>query len=124
MAQHYRRALVGAAIGFVAFVPAFLVVLLETGFGHGTYFYPRLLFPYWILLASARGQLVASTSPSTETMLGMVWLIVTTLQFPIYGYVIGRSLTPGGKRWPSLALLLVHVVATASSFYVDGGMPW
>lgn len=124
MAQANRRALVGAAIGFAAFVPAFLVVFLELGFGHGTYFYHRVLFPYWILLVSAWGQLVTSTSPRAETALGIVWLVVTTLQFPIYGYVIGRSLTPGGKRWPSLALLLVHVVAAACSFFIDGGMPW
>jgi hypothetical protein len=57
-------------------------------------------------------------------MLGILWLTVITLQFPAYGYVVGRSLERGGKRWPAVALLLVHILATVTSFFIDGGMPW
>jgi hypothetical protein len=79
------------------------------GVGHGNYLLAIVLFPYAALVAVILDHFFSSTIPT---------IAMATLQFPVYGTLIGL-----GRRWARggvvvSALLVLHSIATAIALLV------
>lgn len=94
-----RRGTVGLIVGMICTIPAAVLAVGSMGAGHGTYFLARLLYPFATIVAKVSGGI-----PLFGALLSLV-------QFPLYGYLIGSwSGTPNaiGK---SGILAAIHVAA-------------
>jgi hypothetical protein len=102
-----RPVLTGLLVGIAIEVPAMLLAILSGGAGHGDYLLARALFPLPMLL----------------TLLGpaalpIIW-IGCTLQWPLYGVLIGRS---ARERRPRVAtgLAVLHLSAAIACLALPG----
>lgn len=92
----------GVGIGTLVTGPAILAAIMSGGAGHGSYITARLLFPFSILISQLEGSI------------GPVAMGVGLLQFPLYGALIGRTVT--AKISSIFLLATAHLVAVLVSF--------
>ncbi len=86
----FRFVLAGMAVTPVAIV----IAIANSGFGHGSDWVGRTIFPWSSLL------------PGTYSDASTLNFLATLLQFPVYGLIVGY----GGKRSAGL-MLVVHAFA-------------
>jgi hypothetical protein len=87
-------------------IPTLALAIASTGGGHGTYFMARLLFPLTMLSTWLFGSI---TNPL---------IVAAVLQFPVYGFVIGRGFGQGRAIKPILIVLFIHVFLAVFAFVV------
>lgn len=86
----------------MVFTPvAIVVAIADSGFGHGSDWVGRTIFPWSSLL------------PGTYSDASILNFLTILLQFPVYGFIIGY----GGKRSTGL-LLVVHAFAVVIEKHV------
>ena len=104
-----RGLVVGTFVGFVGVV-ALGFAIAAAGAGHGTYIPAKLLFPFTML------------SGVFGDSLTLPYLVVALVQFPLYGFILGRVLPSPHYRAYLVCLLCVHfamvgvVLASNDSF--------
>jgi hypothetical protein len=92
--------LVGMAVTPVCLALAWI----SAGAGHGTYGMARVFYPYSMLLVRLTGSL---TTPL---------LVLAVTQFPMYGCVLGLSVSHPRMRHALLILFALHVAAVVGTF--------
>ncbi|WP_183926517.1 hypothetical protein [Sphingomonas sp. BK069] len=95
--------LTGAGIGAVIAAPAILAAIMSGGTGHGSYVAARVLFPFSMLLTRLEGEI------------GPVAMGAGLLQFPLYGALVGRTVTVKTDR-AVFFVAAVHLVAGLACF--------
>lgn len=81
-----------------------LFAILFAGGGHGTYFPVKVLFPYTMISASILGTI---TSP---------FILLSIVQFPIYGFALGVANKKGWFVPAAGFILLLHFTALILCF--------
>ena len=99
----------GFALAMLVSVLAFMAAVASGGAGHGDYVAARALFPLPMLLTLLEGGAV-----------GAISIVVGLLQFPVYGALLGWSIT---RRHYVMAVVvtLAHVIAASVCF--AGALP-
>jgi hypothetical protein len=100
---------VGLAFGVLFSAPAVMAAVASGGAGHGDYVAARALFPLPMLLTLLEGGAV-----------GAVSIVVGLLQFPVYGALLGWSITRKNYL-PAVMVTLAHVIAASVCF--AGALP-
>lgn len=85
----------GIITGMSVFLAAFLIVFLAAGGGHGSYMPAKVLFPYYILIASV----------FEGGAFRAVAIVLSIIQMPLYGYLVEKS------RRIGISALCLHIVA-------------
>ena len=89
--------------------PFFLfAAVASAGAGHGSYFLAKVLFPFTMLSTLVFGSV---TAPA---------IALAVLQFPFYGFILGRANVKGRVRTPAAVLLLLHSLAVVACFILIG----
>jgi hypothetical protein len=105
------QSLTGLALGLLVGLPTLALAVASAGAGHGDYSFARLLFPWTMLLTRAQGDVI--TRPL---------LTLALAQFPLYGALIGATLSSGRTRTITIvAIGLFHAIADAICF--SGALP-
>jgi hypothetical protein len=100
---------VGLALGVLVSVLAVIAAVVSGGAGHGDYVAARALFPLPMLLTLLEGGAI-----------GAVSIAVGLLQFPVYGALLGWSVTRK-NHLPAVVVTLAHVIAASLCF--EGALP-
>ena len=99
---------IGLALGLLVGLPALALAVVSGGAGHGDYGFARLLFPWTMLLTQVEGNVI--TQPL---------LVLALAQFPLYGALIGATLSNRRVRTTAVvAIGIFHVIAAAICFPV------
>lgn len=96
-----RNVAIGIVLGVLLPLITVPLAVISMGAGHGDYFLAKLLFPYLMLIAGLVGQIPE------------VLAFVSLLQYPIYGYFIGRS---SFKMKTAANATILHIVVIGLSF--------
>ena len=96
-----RAAIAGAIVGTLVNVVAVPLSIGSMSAGHGDYFWTNVCFPFLMLIADILGRI-----PMT-----LAWL--SLLQYPMYGYLIGKS---SAKPRTAAGILLAHAAVASASF--------
>ena len=90
--------------------PLFLLAAVASaGAGHGSYLLAKILFPFTMLSTLVFGSIVAPA------------IGLAVLQFPFYGFILGRANVKGGGLWTRAPVLLfAHMLAVAACFILIG----
>jgi len=89
--------------------PLFLLAAVASaGAGHGSYLLAKILFPFTML----------STLVFSSIIVPAIALAV--LQFPFYGFILGRANVKGSLGTRAAVLLLIHVLGVAACFILIG----
>lgn len=99
MRMALRRGAVGLTAGMICTIPAAVLAVGSMGAGHGTYFVAKLLYPFAMIVAKVNGGI-----PLLVAMLSL-------LQFPLYGYLIGSWSGAPNVIVKSGILGAIHVAA-------------
>ena len=99
---------VGLALGVLVSVLAVIAAVVSGGAGHGDYVAAQALFPLPMLLTLLEGAV------------GAVSIAVGLLQFPVYGALLGWSVTRK-NHLPAVVVTLAHVIAASVCF--AGALP-
>ena len=91
--------IIGLAIGVVLTLITMIIVMITAGVGHGSYKPATIFFPYTILLSMA------------ASFLSWLFVALAFVQFPLYGWMIGRALQPGRQRYALWLIPGAHVIA-------------
>ena len=98
-----RSSLIGFFLGALVTFPFLWLAMILAGVGQGTlYTGPRLLFPF-ALLTTAYPKIVSTQS-----------LVISALQFPVYGLALGAAYHSRRFRFLVLGLLFFHILAAAA----------
>lgn len=81
-----------------------LAAAASAGAGHGTYLLAKILFPFTMLSTLIFGSINAPA------------IALAVLQFPFYGFVLGKANVKGTLRTRAAVLLLIHMLAVAVCF--------
>jgi hypothetical protein len=95
-------------VSLIATPVALLLGFMSAGMGHGDYFVATLLFPYTML----------STGVFEEIILPFVLLAL--VQFPAYGFIIGRANERRQAGRVGLYVLAAHAAATVAALAFAG----
>ena len=98
----------GFALAMLVSVLAFMAAVASGGAGHGDYVAAQALFPLPMLLTLLEGAV------------GAVSIAVGLLQFPVYGALLGWSVTRK-NHLPAVVVTLAHVIAASLCF--EGALP-
>lgn len=94
---------------FVIATPLFLfAAVASAGAGHGSYLLAKLLFPFTMFSTLMFGSIIAPA------------IVLAVLQFPFYGFILGRASVKGSFRTRAAVLLVIHVLAVAVCFILIG----
>lgn len=93
----------GIAFGTLIALPALLAAIMSAGAGHGDYGAARMLFPVPMLLTLIEGSI------------GPLSLSVALIQFPLYGALLGWSISRTSYKGAFLAASL-HLAAAVVCF--------
>jgi hypothetical protein len=104
-----RNALAGSALGVVFEFPTLFAAVLSGGAGHGHYMAARALFPLPMLFSRLEGEI------------GVVSILLTLFQFPMYGAMIGWVFSCTSKKKLLLLPAAVHLAALIACF--SGALP-
>jgi len=85
---------------------ALIVGIVSTGFGHGDYFYTKILFPYTMLSI----HLTKGVIPYTAAVFAL-------FQFPIYGLLTGLASLKRKDIYVLVIIILLHITAAYLCFY-------
>jgi hypothetical protein len=96
---------VGVALGALAAIPTVAVSIWAAGAGHGSYAPAIILFPAAMLS-------IVLTNTISKT-----GIAVALLQFPLYGFVLGRIRAQLRLRL-GVALAVIHAVFVLAAFLV------
>jgi len=89
--------------------PLFLLAAVASaGAGHGSYLVAKILFPFTMLSTLVFGSIIAPT------------IALAVLQFPFYGFILGKANVHGSLPARAAMLLLMHVLAVAACFILIG----
>ncbi|HZR78945.1 MAG TPA: hypothetical protein VFA58_07030 [Chthoniobacterales bacterium] len=97
-------AFLGLLIGALVTVTGLAVALFLAGAGHGSYLAAKILFPF-AMLATVVGRSI--TPP---------FIALAFVQFPAYGFVLGRSFGSSRFRASVILIALVHVITALFVF--------
>ena len=100
-----RAPLFGVLLGLVASIPLLLLAIASGGAGHGNYFWAKILFPFTML------------STSVFQSITFPFIVLAIIQFPAYGFLIGRQTRQGNLIKASAIVILVHLVALGFTFF-------
>jgi hypothetical protein len=90
--------------------PLFLLAAIASaGAGHGSYLLAKILFPFTMLSTLVFGSIVVPA------------IALAVLQFPFYGFILGRANVKGGLQTRAAVLLFAHILAVAACFILIGG---
>jgi hypothetical protein len=88
--------------------PLFLLAAVASaGAAHGSYLLAKILFPFTMLSTLVFGSIVAPA------------IALAVLQFPFYGFILGRAKVKGGFRTRAAVLLLGTHVGDGGLFHPD-----
>jgi hypothetical protein len=105
------QSLEGLALGLLVGMWALALAVASAGAGHGNYGFARLLFPWTMLLTRVQGDVI------TQPLLALA-----LAQFPLYGALIGATLSSRRTRTTAVvAIGLFHAIAAAICF--SGALP-
>jgi hypothetical protein len=105
------QSLIGLSLGLLVGLPALVLAAASAGSGHGNYLFARMLFPWPMLLTRVQGDVIT-----------MPLIALAVAQFPLYGALIGATLSSGRARIIAVvAIGLFHVIAGAICF--SGALP-
>ncbi|MEO7691048.1 MAG: hypothetical protein ABIS51_17335 [Sphingomonas sp.] len=93
----------GIAVGTLIELPALFAAIMSAGAGHGDYVAARMLFPVSMLLTLIEG----SIGPISQS--------VALIQFPLYGALLGWSISRKSYKAAVLAASL-HLAAAVVCF--------
>jgi hypothetical protein len=85
-----------------------LAAIASAGAGHGSYLLAKILFPFTMLSTLVFGSIIAPA------------IGFAVLQFPFYGFILGRANVKGSLRTRAAVLLLIHVLAVTACFMLVG----
>jgi hypothetical protein len=89
--------------------PLFLLAAVASaGAGHGSYLLAKILFPFTMLSTLAFGSIIASA------------MALAVLQFPFYGFILGKANVKGSLGARTAVLLLIHMLVVAACFLLIG----
>lgn len=89
--------------------PLFLLAAVASaGAGHGSYLLAKILFPFTMLSTLVFGSIIAPA------------IALAVLQFPFYGFILGKANVKGSLRAQAAVFLLIHVLAVAACFILIG----
>jgi len=104
--MYSKGTLVGLAIGIVVTFPSIILAIASADAGHGDYLFARLFFPYTMLLTLAQ-----------DDAISLPLMILSLIQFPSYGTIIGFGLSSSKSKWLiPLILTLIHLAFVAACF--------
>jgi hypothetical protein len=83
-----------------------LAAIASAGAGHGSYLLAKILFPFTMLSTLVFGSIIAPA------------IALAVLQFPFYGFILGRA--KGSLPTRAAVLLLIHVLAVTACFMLVG----
>ena len=93
----------------VVATPFFLfAAAASAGAGHGSYLLAKILFPFTMLSTLVFGSIIVPA------------IAVAIIQFPFYGFILGRATLKGSLLVRSVALLVIHILAVAACFILIG----
>jgi hypothetical protein len=75
-----------------------IVAVFAIGAGHGTYIPAMGLFPFGML------------SVLLQDRISLPFIIISILQYPLYGYIIDKAKSSRQLRLSLLTILLTHIV--------------
>jgi len=94
------------AVSFLV-TPIFLYLgIASGGAGHGHYLLAKILFPFTMLSTRAFGSIVAP------------FIVLAIVQFPIYGFILGKANLKGRMFLCSIGVLLIHLLAATACFLI------
>ena len=89
--------------------PLFLLAAVASaGAGHGSYLLAKILFPFTMLSTLAFGSIIAPA------------IALAVLQFPFYGFILGKANAKGSFRKRAAMLLVIHMLAVTACFSLIG----
>ena len=89
----------------VLLTPVFLLAALaSSGAGHGDYVWARILFPFTLLSAFLFDSITAP------------FIALGIVQFPFYGFLLGKANVRGQFLKYSILIALVHALAAIACF--------
>jgi hypothetical protein len=96
-----------------------LLGIYSAGFGHGTYIWARILFPYSMIVSYIGISLDGLVNAWVSNFLMALWIILFLSQFPIYGVLLGISNQKGKLPLTMSIIVIVHLVLTVTCFNID-----
>lgn len=89
--------------------PLFLLAAVASaGAGHGSYLLAKILFPFTMLSTLVFGSIIVPA------------IALAVLQFPFYGFILGRANVKAAWAHGAVVLLLIHMLAVAACFILIG----
>lgn len=85
-----------------------LAAVASAGAGHGSYSLAKILFPFTMLSTLVFGSIIAPA------------IALAVLQFPFYGFILGRANVKGSFGTWLAPLLLIHILAVTACFILIG----
>lgn len=85
---------------------AIVVGVISSGFGHGNYFFTKILFPYTMLSTRLTNEYI--TAP---------FVILALVQFLGYGVIIGLASLKRIEIYVFVIILVIHITAAYLCFY-------
>ena len=87
---------------------AAVVAVTSSGFGHGSYFFSKLFFPYMMLSALSNERVIPAF---------MLWFSIF-LQIPIYGVLLALSPKKYIRICVGISILVLHLIAVYLCFQI------
>jgi hypothetical protein len=89
--------------------PLFLLAAVASaGAGHGDYLLAKILFPFTMLSTLVFGSIIVPA------------ILLAVLQFPFYGFILGRANVKGSLGARAAVLLLIHMLVVAGCLVLIG----
>ena len=95
-------------VSFIATPPFILAAVASAGAGHGSYLLAKILFPFTMLSTLVFGSIIVPA------------IALAVLQFPFYGFILGRAKLKGSLSTRAAVLLLIHMSGVAACFILIG----
>ena len=97
--MYAKRTLIGLAIGIGVTFPSIILAIISGGAGHGSYLFACLLFPYTMLLTLAQ-----------DDTISLPLRVLALIQFPVYGAIVGFSVSVlKNRRLIPAVLIFIHL---------------
>lgn len=106
--QKMKMKIIGLVVGLILTPIALFFAVASAGAGHGDYVVARVLFPLTIL-----------STYLTESI-GAVGITIACIQFPLYGWLLGRA-AHLKKKAPLVLIPILHGVLAGLSFAFPSG---
>ena len=94
----------GLAAGLIVGILLAAIAVFVSGAGHGSYFPMRVFFPFTMFSAFLFGSLTAP------------FVVIALVQFPLYGFLLGRSYRFDSFRVWLVGVFLAHLLAVTFTF--------